>query len=104
MADYNREAMDAVLKRAVENEKYSEYELSDVHIRALFSYRKPYLFEKLREKHFDTWLAEHDRRVKESAYAEGFRDGNGYVEGTSLDEVGNPFTNLNNRLNEEKDA
>lgn len=49
---------------------YTEYELSDEHMRGLIHGAHPSL-DPLRKAHFDAWLAAHDRRVKADAWDEG---------------------------------
>lgn len=49
---------------------YTEYELSDEHMRGLIHGAHPNL-DPLRKAHFDAWLEAHDRRVKADAWDEG---------------------------------
>lgn len=76
--------MEAVLAHMADTMHYTAYELSDEHIRGLFSARKPGLFQPLAEAHFDAWLAEHDRRMQESAWEHGRADMSGYLNGARM--------------------
>lgn len=45
--------------------QYTEYELSDEHMRGLIGDATAHpVLRKVRKDHFEAWLAEHDRRVK----------------------------------------
>lgn len=49
--------------------QYSEYELSDEHMRGLIGDATAHpILRKVRKDHFEAWLAEHDRRVKAEAW------------------------------------
>lgn len=84
--------------------KYSEYELTDEHIRSLQSSRGLPEATPMRRAHFDAWLAEHDRRVREDAwdagYIAGAEDTNSDHFSTDLDDaLGTP-----NPYNKDSDA
>jgi len=51
--------------------QYSEYELSDEHMRGLIGDATAHpVLRKVRKDHFEAWLVEHDRRTVESRLSE----------------------------------